>query len=606
MIVPMKKVTMFVSPKQTEESTRALKKLGLLHPELTYTGSRDLDQLSEELTKTERAISLIPKVPGEQAKLPMGSDEVYSLLDRVLKSGDEIKNLSDQNEVLDRELIRVGPWGNFQPSLVKDLQARGFALSFAQLTRAQVRELPDTAQYIVLETIKNSQKILFITKPLEEIPGEVFDLPHLSLEEMKRQKDLNREQIQSIQEHLAGMQAERVVLENHGQKLRDRIEFQQVKESLTDHGVASVITGFMPAEAVDELKTLAKEEGWAILLQDPAPEDQVPTLTKNPKIVCIIQPVFDLLGTVPGYREKDISLWFLMFFIIFFAMIIGDGGYGVILLGFTLFFAGKKKKATGSVPDGLILMGVLSSATVIWGAITGNWFGWEPFSQLPILRSLVIPGLFSFDPRTVEAVQFICFVIGTVHLVLAHTLQFMAKLKENPPVQAFGQLGWLITVLGLYYLVLNVVISSTQFPVPDFALWMIGGGMLMVFLFENQQDDGFMNGILRSLGNLIPTALSGVSAFSDIISYIRLFAVGLASIEIAKSFNGMAEGIIESGALGIPLGIFVVIFGHTLNLAMAGLSVVVHGVRLNMLEFSNHVGNEWAGFAYKPFGNRVR
>ena len=108
----------------------------------------------------------------------------------------------------------------------------------------------------------------------------------------------------------------------------------------------------------------------------------------------------------------------------------------------------------------------------------------------------------------------------------------------------------------------------------------------------------------KSKGTRSTLFLDSISAFSDIISYIRLFAVGLATVEIAKSFNSMAAGL-GDGAAGIIGGILILIFGHTLNLAMGGLSVIVHGVRLNMLEFSGHLGIEWTGIPYKPFKGSI-
>jgi V/A-type H+-transporting ATPase subunit I len=294
-----------------------------------------------------------------------------------------------------------------------------------------------------------------------------------------------------------------------------------------------------------------------------------------------------------------------MFFTVFFAMIIGDAGYGILLFILSSFITIRQKRR-GAVSDGLILLNLLSFATIVWGGITGNWFGFEPISKLPGFRDIIIPSLNTYTDGSADAVKFLCFVIGTVHIVLAHTIQFVKKIREKPYIHAFGQIGWMTTILGLYYLVLSVVISSAEYPIPNFALPMIGIGMGFVFIFDNQEGDGFFRGVIRSLANIIPTALSGVSSFSDIISYIRLYAVGLSGFAIAQSFNSMAKGIMETGAIGIAAGIVVVLLGHTLNLAMAGLSVVVHGVRLNMLEFSNHVGNEWAGFAYKPFGEQTQ
>jgi V/A-type H+-transporting ATPase subunit I len=175
-------------------------------------------------------------------------------------------------------------------------------------------------------------------------------------------------------------------------------------------------------------------------------------------------------------------------------------------------------------------------------------------------------------------------------------------LRERPRIRAFADLGWLAVVFGVYFLVLNVVLDAEQFPIPQFAIYSVAAGVGLV-LITNQQEEGsnFFVGIGRGLANIIPTALSSINVFSDTVSYIRLYAVGLASIEIAKSFNAMA-GSIGSGVGGIIAAALILALGHTLNLAMGALSVVVHGVRLNVLEFSGHLGMEWTGIPYRPFG----
>jgi V/A-type H+-transporting ATPase subunit I len=147
--------------------------------------------------------------------------------------------------------------------------------------------------------------------------------------------------------------------------------------------------------------------------------------------------------------------------------------------------------------------------------------------------------------------------------------------------------------------VLNLVLSSERFPVPAHAAWMMAAGLALIIVFS-QQRGRFFHGVAMGLANLMTTFLNGIGAFSDIISYIRLFAVGLATVEIAKSFNAMAANMAD-GALGIVLAAVVLLLGHAMNLAMGALSVIVHGVRLNMLEFSGHMGMEWTGRPYKPF-----
>jgi len=312
--------------------------------------------------------------------------------------------------------------------------------------------------------------------------------------------------------------------------------------------------------------------------------------------------VFNLLGVVPGYRERDISFFFLLFFIVFVGMIIGDAGYGAILLAGAIvgIIRGAARK---KIPTVMFLLLVLSISTVAWGGMTGNWFGYEAIGRLVPFRYLVVPALDAFDPASVEAVQAVCFILALTHLTIAHIWNFVREIRRKPAVRAFAQIGWLSLVIALYMLVVSLFVGGT---LPSYVIYMIAGGLGFLFIFGSQNaETGFFRGIGRGLGEAFQTLFSVIGAFSDIISYIRLFAVGLASVAIAQAFNGIAAGM--GGGIGGTIGgIIVLAFGHTLNLIMGGLAVIVHGVRLNLLEFSGHLGMEWTGVEYAPFSERAK
>ena len=142
-------------------------------------------------------------------------------------------------------------------------------------------------------------------------------------------------------------------------------------------------------------------------------------------------------------------------------------------------------------------------------------------------------------------------------------------------------------------------------PVP-FTIIVVGiaTGFILVCLFsEMAPGKSFGQGMKESLGGFFTNFIDTISCFSNVMSYIRLFAVGLASLAIAQSFNGMAEGLLSGFAL--PFGVLVLIIGHAVNLVMGFLSIVVHGVRLNIMEFSGQVGVEWSGYKYEPFKKKV-
>ena len=186
------------------------------------------------------------------------------------------------------------------------------------------------------------------------------------------------------------------------------------------------LKGYAPADSVEALKGAAEKNGWGIMFEDPGEEEHVPTLVKNPKWIRIIQPVFDLIGTVPGYREYDISFFFLIFFCVFFAMIIGDAGYGGILFIGALIGIIKGASSKKGVSSATALLAVLSLTTIGWGAITGTWFGSEYIVDNTFLSRLVIDRVATFNPRSSETVKFICFIIGTVQIAIAHMWNFIA------------------------------------------------------------------------------------------------------------------------------------------------------------------------------------
>ncbi len=368
----------------------------------------------------------------------------------------------------------------------------------------------------------------------------------------------------------------------------------------------SWIAGYLPVDEVETFETLARANAWAYALNEVGEDDNPPTLVRYPKGVGIIKPVFDILGTVPGYHEADISTWFLIFFTLFFAMIIGDAGYGLIFLIAAAAIHIKSKKPTTLA----LLIYVLSAATIVWGSLTGTWFGSKAILEhLPFLQTLVIPSianypeLFGIDAVTAQnTVMKFCFIVGTVQLSLACALNVFRK-APHKDLSLMADIGWLVAILALYLVVLQLVIGTPINFAVVFSIVLVG--FVMVVLF-GEQGPGVPvgKGMLKGLAGLFTTFLNTISAFSNIMSYIRLFAVGMASVAIAQSFNAMASSM--NSGIAIVAGIAVLIIGHSLNLIMGLLSVVVHGVRLNLLEFSGQLGMEWTGVAYKPFSQTAQ
>ena len=594
MIVKMKKVSLVILNSGKEASLRKLKRLGVVHLERLSGTGEALKKLEEERAFLEKCLYALPD-PVKETKIEAfkGLDELKGFAEKIDTLSSKISELSEKNNYFNKEIERVEILGDFDPADIKALEDKGIKIAVYQVSKDDSDKFP-MAESFVLASSKVSTTVAYVMRGQEAPEGFIpVEMPDESLSVMKEQIQNNLSNINELKKELKTLAGFGPSLRDGMKVLDDEILFENVHSGLGEADELAYLSGFCPAGKVDVLKNACAKYSWAVLVKDPEEGEQPPTLMENNRVVRIIQPVFDILGTVPGYKEYDISLWFLLFFTLFFAMIIGDAAYGSIFLIISVIVNIKIKK----IPDALKLFYVLSLATVIWGALTGSWFGSPTLAGLPVLKQFIFEPVSNFNPLSGGTIKLMCFIVGTVHMVLAH---FKNIIKQRKSLTALADLGWLVMILGLYYVVLYLVLDAAKYPVPSYAMYMIFGGLGCLVLFGQQKPgQNFFKGILMGVANLFTTFLDSISAFSDIISYIRLYAVGLATLAISQSFNSMAAGV--GGGPGIIAAALILLAGHTLNIAMAMLSVVVHGVRLNMLEFSSHLGMEWSGIKYEPF-----
>jgi V/A-type H+-transporting ATPase subunit I len=380
--------------------------------------------------------------------------------------------------------------------------------------------------------------------------------------------------------------------------------FETIESGQPEYSV-SYLKGYIPTEDLAKVKTTAAENNWALTVDDPGPEDAVPTKLKNSKVVQLLNPLTSFLDLVPGYYEVDISRWFLLFFCVFFAMIFGDAGYGIIL--FLMSLVGIFKTISKGVPTVLKLMCLLSVFNIVWGVFSCAWFG-VPVEHLPQFLKSISLSAFSIAKGSSQTevnqnLQILCFTLALLHLTVAH-LNAFAKSVRKKSLKMFSDLGSTAMLWGMYNVVLMLVVSNSErsFSLWPFTIHLIAGGVFLNFLFSQYEGD-MKKSILMGLQNLFSIILGVSNVFSDIMSYIRLWAVGMAGAAIASVISTMAGPIL--GSFLFFLGLVLLVFGHGFNMILTVLSVLVHGVRLNILEFSGRAGLGWTGIAYRPFGETV-
>jgi V/A-type H+-transporting ATPase subunit I len=611
MIVAMKKATVIVRREHKAQALQRLRRLGVLHLSDVPAQVLPAQEWREKKALFEKALAVIvPEKKDSQKNAPSPAagiaqagdlDAALGAARSILDKQDAIRVLSEESEELNKEAQRLHDWQGVSHADLRGIQGQGYDVRFYEVPPRQIGRIAPEHRAFVIRRTRAMLWVAVVAKqdaPLH-LEFKPLDPPRRAAAELNAFRSENQSDLQKFRLELDALRTEAGLLARAVHAATREVELAEASAAMGHTAALSYLAGFLPEDHVPLLRQACRDNGWALLLQDPAAGDDVPTIVRNRRWIDIIQPVFQLLGTVPGYHEFDISFFFLLFFTFFFAAIIGDAGYGLIFLCAAVFFHRRSRRRGETPPPFLSLLLLLSLATILWGALTGTWFGSQKLAALPGLSWMIVPALSSFNPRSGETFKIIFFTVGAVHISIAHLWSFLRQAKEKPFIRSLAQLGWLAMVLGLYFLVLNLVISSEKFPVPVQAKWMIGGGLAAVIVFS-RQEGRFLRGVALGAANLLTTFLSSISAFADIISYIRLFAVGLAGIEISKSFNGIAASL-GPGPIGLLAGGLILLFGHSLNMAMGALSVVVHGVRLNMLEFSGHLGMEWSGKPYKPF-----
>ena len=597
MIVKMKKVSLVILDSAREEALEKLRNLGVVHIEKENKSSETLNSLIEKKALFEKCLFSLPKLKKEKKSASVKPDiaETEKLAMEINGIVEKIHGLEDEKEKEIRDISTLTPWGEFDTSTVSFLEKSGISLGFYIFTKEQFADFPENVKYITVNKIKNLVYIVAVFLKGEspvEITGEKLLMPAAGIKQLSENIKKKDDEILKLKKELEKLAEKKEVLTAGLKELAVDIEFESVNAEMTTEDQLSYISGYVPANLANKVKETAAANNWAVLVRDPGEEDKTPTLVKNNKFVEFIKPLFSFLEVTPGYKELDISLFFLLFFIPFTAMIIGDAGYGTLFLIITIIMRIKIKKFRGSA-FGLFF--ILSLAIIAWGTVTGNWLGSKTISELPLIAALTVPQIASFGDST-RTIQDLVLKIGMVHLTLGILVNFVRKM---PSLVAFASFGWLFILYGMYFAVQYFVLGTAMNPITGILL-IIGFALLIIFSYQGGKN--IFKGVLLGLAWSPLTALNCISIFSDIISYIRLFAVGLAGWAVASSFNVIIGNVSnKNGIVGIFCGALIALAAHSFNIALSALAVIVHGVRLNMLEFGSKVGMEWTGQPYTPF-----
>lgn len=637
MIVPMKKVSLIVKGSKKQEALVELRRLGIVHIEINEGTGERLAELYEKISLLENAIFIISKKKKVVQK-SLSTEEALSTAADIAALDEEKRRLWVERQTLLLELERLKGWGDFDPKIVDELTTKGYELLFFEVPKAEYEAISDGIKTVRLQTKKASVRFMLMKSGVDgeqELISALseyrFALPELSVSMLEQKIAAVYNRIKEVEEQTALYACCCDGLKGAVESVAKEIEFEIYSTGMSSASICkddsrensvSYLQGYIEAENLTRLKQAAAKNSWGLLSEEPCVEDNVPTKLKNNKFVSLIYPLTDFLGTVPGYFEYDISAWFLVFILIFFGIIFGDGGYGLLLTAAAAVPICKSLINKKKISPVFLLMGLFGLSIILWGTFTCTWFGLS-VEQIPVwIRNLSIPVISNVYAdkiwypfwtggkaglTTSQNLQIFCFSLALIQLTVAH-IKGIIRNKES--VKFLGDLGAILQLLGIYYVVLSLVVNASVFSfglviggvgvgVGMVAIVLIATGFVLSFVFSNYEGS-IIKSILTSLTNIVSVLLGVVNVFSDIVSYIRLWAVGLAGAAISATVNELA-GPLLGNFMFMLLAVVLLVFGHGLNMILNVLSVIVHGIRLNTLEFSSHLDMSWSGHKFKPF-----
>jgi V/A-type H+-transporting ATPase subunit I len=618
----MKKLSLFVLDKQKEDALTKIRDLGLVHIERKTVSSTTISDLNDRKNRVDLALNILKNFTPQKGEklLPVANAPSVDkdLINRIIKLSETRKALGDEIFNNTRDISRFDKWGNFNPKDIKRLNEHNVTFLLYEISFTEYESLKEE-RVIVLGKDKKKKKVRLVAFDKLQC-GEPYQTPDKSIPEIEALSNEKRAEIAVIETELKSFYKFIPEIEKRKKWLDAEIEFESARVGMEpvflgdDAGAAryaiSLFSGYVPANSVGVLRRAASENGWALYADDPAEDDfEVPTKLKNNKFVSLLYPLTDFLEIVPGYREVDITGAFLVFFCVFFGMIFSDAAYGLVLAAVAII---GMVKTAGRVPAFFKMLLLLAICNIGWGVLTCTWLGLDVGLLPDFLRNISLPLISNVEAAkgplekavVDQNLMILCFSLALLHLGFARLRSFLAcLLKKN--LKFFSELGQLSMLLGMFNVVLFLVVSNSyrKIPLLPISLYLLIGGFALVFIFGNYEGS-VIKSILSSFANFISTVLGITNVFSDIMSYIRLWAVGLAGASVASTVNSMAGPMM--GHFLMFAAIVLLIVGHGFNMALNTLSVIVHGVRLNTLEFSSHIGLTWSGIAYKPFAKRLK
>ncbi len=578
----MKKMTFIGIEAEKDGFLQRLQNLGithLIHPS-EPTGPSELIKELQRVVETKKFLA---------KKGPKGKPEEDRDYKTICQDREELgkKEAKLQADIVafKKQRTFVEPWGDFSLADVETLRQSGLSIQLFRVSRKIFESLPldDTYNQIVNEKGGDICFALFSPEPIQlDITEE--KLPSRRLSDIDREIAYNQAKLDEVKKEYTALAEYQEVLEKAEIELTNVLEYQtailNTRPELDDR--LFILQAWTPADENELISKIGPDFTLYHYSEEPQEEEKVPVLLKNSAAFNSGEDLVNVYS-FPNYNDFDPTPYVLWCFAVFFGMIIGDLGYGLILLGLTVYLHRKIQSDSPFAVRFFRLMYIVSISTVIFGVLGAGVFG-IVLSDDNFLKKHALLDFSTTAGQT--QVMIVSIVIGMIHICLAMAIKFVMS-------RSLAWLGWILAIWSAFFF-LNSRMAHGVDNQP--AMYGMIIGLVVVFLFSSTSK----NLLVRFAEGLLGL-LDVIQVFSDVLSYLRLFALGIATVYIAQTFNILGQAIIDGlPVIGYLFAALVLIFGHTLNICLAIMGGVIHGLRLNFLEWYRWCF-EGDGLPYKPF-----
>lgn len=582
MITQMKKYTFLVFHREYEAFLEQLREVGVVHVTEKATGLAEDAHLQELLAKADNARKLIAQGAPDQLL-----QEKAALESRIAAT--------------QKEVNKMAIWGDFSAERIAQLKEAGYTLRYFTCPKKLFQEewgivVAEQGATVYFVQVNNAddapevcQEQYLNEKSAADLQKDVEGLNGLLVAQNARIELWAKENIPA--------------LENELNELQQQIDWKRVTLNTASEadGSLKVLEGFCPIDQVAALDAMLQKQEVYYQAEDPTPEDNTPIKLRNNKFTQLFESLTGMYGW-PNYGEFDPTPILAPFFLLFFAMCMGDCGYGILLIIIGLLIA--KKKLNIAMFEGLgPIITVLGVGTTVVGFFLGTFMGIDLYNAEWVpqaLKNVMIKGnVMGYDIQMVLA---LC--IGVFHICLAMVVKAICYTKQFGFKENIATWGWLLLIVGG---LIVAILGLTVLPENVFKWALIAVGAvsaLAIYIFNTPG----RNPLINIGAGLWDTYNMATGILGDVLSYIRLYALGLAGGMLGAAFNNLGLMVMGGSTEGatwqwLPF-VLILVLGHVLNLAMSALGAFVHPLRLSFVEYFKNAGYEGKGTLYQPFSKK--